>query len=102
MLKKQLMIVLIGLLASSTLFAADPAIPGVVKMQDILGAAKPASPGSIPGSIKRGDLCKGWGAFDCQRLGNDLTVEAIYQKGWRVVATARYSEIMNFIFIEEQ
>ncbi|HPB76817.1 MAG TPA: hypothetical protein PLY96_16410 [Chromatiaceae bacterium] len=89
---------LLGLLSATSAFAADPVVPGVVKMQDILSAAKPTS----PASVKRGDLCKGWGAFDCQRLGNNLTVEAIYQKGWRVVATAHYSEIMNFIFIEEQ
>lgn len=103
MFKKHFMLALIGLLASSSAFSAEPSVPGVVKMQDLMAAAKGSAKNSGAASLKKGELCMRHftGAFRCDSIGV-VSIPEIYAAGWRVVAMSNPSEASTLIVIEEQ
>ena len=92
----------------------SPTIPGVVKIQDMMttaGAAKSSATANGQ-RIKRGGGCYvstmgavGWNVtLKCdQFVGEEVSVQQIYERGWRVVTSHVYPDrAMHILIIEEQ
>ncbi len=97
----------VGLLPCGAVQSADPSIPRVVKMQDLMGVARPQVPTTDQGrKLKKGEICWTRGllteVWNCSSLGG-LTISQVYDRGWRVAdMNGGLIGAPAFLVIEEQ
>lgn len=98
----------VGLLPCGAVQPAEPSLPDVVKIQDLMGvAAMPQVPTADQGrKLKKGEVCWTRGllteAWNCSILGG-VTISQVYDRGWRVVdMSVGGNGAPAFLVIEEQ